>query len=54
MNDGQMAKLAYWLGTQSNGHVRGFNGQRIDLRDVQVIAFEKGVIPYLPADRVQS
>jgi hypothetical protein len=51
--DRWQSQLTGW-GTQSNGHVRGFNGQRIDLRDVQVIAFEKGVIPYLPADRDQS
>jgi hypothetical protein len=34
--------------------VRGFNGQRIDLRDVQVIALEKGMIPYIPADMDQD
>jgi hypothetical protein len=27
------------------------NGVLVDLREVQAIAFEKGMIPYIPADR---
>jgi hypothetical protein len=47
------SQLTGW-GTQSNGHVRGCNGQRVDLHDIQKIAFEKDIIAYIAADRDQD
>ena len=48
--DRWQSQLTGW-GAQSNGHVRWRNEQRVDLHDVQEIAFEKGMIDYIPADR---
>jgi hypothetical protein len=46
-------QLTGW-GTRSNGHVRWCNGLLADLGDVPEIAFEKGMIPYIPADQDQD
>jgi hypothetical protein len=55
--DRYWGQLTGW-GTQSNGHVRWCNGPLVDLRDMprelQEIAFGKGMIPYIPADRERS
>jgi hypothetical protein len=51
--DRWQGQLTGW-GTQSNGHVRWCSGLLVDLRDMprelQEIAFEEGMIPYIPAD----